>query len=103
MDKIPIFRTSEDLGLVSRAIRVRMQFWNSLERLLSPCPPARGAPSIFPSRLRGLCDRILMIKKPFYSIFQGEFNDYAFDVDCNQQSECCRTLPVDYNQHRMHF
>ena len=43
-----------------------------------------------------------MIKKPFYSIFQGEFNDYAFDVDCNQQSECCRTLPVDYNQHRMH-
>ena len=44
-----------------------------------------------------------MIKKPFYSIFQGEFNDYAFDVDCNQQSECCRTLPVDYNQHRMHF
>ena len=46
-----------------------------------------------------------MIKKPFYSIFQGEFNvyinDYAFDVDCNQQSECCRTLPVDSNQHRM--
>ena len=56
-----------------------------------------------------------MIEKPFYSIFQGEFNayidafdyayidDYAFDVDCNQQSECCRTLPVDYNQHRMQF
>ena len=34
--------------------------------------------------------RILMIKKPFYSIFQGEFNDYSFDVHWNQQF---RVLP----------
>ena len=28
-------------------------------------------------------------------------DDYSFDVDWNQQSECYRTLPVDSNQHRM--